>query len=94
MGVKEHTPGQIRYFTYFLIFPKDKDVWVDSIPFVHPLDFELKRMPVILQRPELARDLLNKGEASFIDHNGVRHRIVIEDKPRKRRWGKNQGLAS
>lgn len=91
--VKEHTPGHLRYLTYWLIFPKDKDMWVDQICLVHPLQWELKRMRVVKDHPGIERDLLVKGEASFKDHNGVKHRLVIEEKKRPRLWGKNQGYA-
>lgn len=88
MAIKNHTPGEIRYFTYFLIFPKDKDYWVDSIPFVHPLDYELPRTS-FGKNPIVARQIMQSGETRWVDHNGVTHRIVIEKKQRPRKWGRS-----
>ncbi len=83
-----HTPGKVRYFTYYLIFPGDNDFWVDQSPFVHDLQFELKQT-TFRGAPDIYRDLLTKGEAKWKDHNGVTHRVVIEDVQRPRKWGKN-----
>lgn len=91
--IKERKAGDIHYLTYRLIFPKDKDEWIDQITLVHPLQWELKRMSFIKGRPGLERDLLIKGECSFKDHNGVRHVVKIEQTKRPRHWGKTQGLA-
>jgi hypothetical protein len=86
MRVKNHTPGQIRYFTYYLIFPKDKDVWVDQVPFVHPLSYELKRT-TFGKNPEVARTIMKNGECHWKDHNGVTHRVVVEEEVRAKNWG-------
>lgn len=89
--VKNHTPGRERYFTYYLEFPgKDPDVWVEQVPFVHPIDWELKNRMTINKSvdPSLGRDLLLKGECQWTDANLVRHRIVVENEKRPRRWGK------
>lgn len=86
MAIKNHTPGRIRYFTYSLIFPKDKDVWVDQIAFVHPLTHELKRT-TFGKNPDIARKIMQNGEVHWKDHNGVTHRIVVEETVRPRNWG-------
>ena len=83
---KEWTPGVVRYFTYFLIFPGDNDVWVDQTPFVHDLHFELSRTRWAKDKNKM-NDLLKKGETQWKDHNGVTHRVVIETIERPRRWG-------
>lgn len=85
--VKEHTKGTVRYFTYYLIFPGDEDVWVDQSPFVNELQFELKNTRWRINSPDVYRDLLHRGEATWKDHNGVTHRVVIEAVQRPRRWG-------
>lgn len=87
MGIKEKVFGEVRYFTYYLIFP-DGDIWVDQTPFVHDLQFELKNTR-FAKDPLKARDILIKGETSWKDHNGVGHRIVVESTERPKKWGKN-----
>lgn len=75
----------VRYFTYELHFPKDKDYWVDQVPFVEHLDWVLKnkcKFP-----PQISRALMLKGEAHWKDQNGVTHRIKIDDHIVPRRWG-------
>jgi hypothetical protein len=90
---KDHTPGKIRYFTYYLIFPHgDKDVWCAQIPFVHDLQFELKQT-AWRNDPNKCHDLLKKGETTWVDHNSVRHRIVIEDVKRPKKWGINSSAS-
>lgn len=86
MGVPEKTIGKVRYFTYYLIFPGDKDVWIDQSPFVHDLQFQLKQTRWHNDKNK-CDDLLKKGETSWKDHNGVLHRVVIEDIERPKRWG-------
>jgi hypothetical protein len=92
MGIKNHTPGQIRYFTYYLNFPNElakvigAPQWVDQVPFVHELQFELKKT-TFGKIPGMARDILNKGECHWKDQNGVEHRVVVEDQPREKNWG-------
>jgi len=87
MGIKEKSL-EVRYFTYWLIFPGDKkeDYWVDQVPFIHDLQFELKNSRWA-KDPNKCRDLLMKGETHWKDQNGVEHRVVIEDKERPRKWG-------
>lgn len=87
---KEHTPGTVRYFTYYLEWPDGSEPWIDQVPFVHDLQFELKNtrfMKDPLVPAHVATDLLRKGEAQWKDHNGVVNRIVIEKTKRNRRWG-------
>lgn len=86
MAVKNHTPGQIRYWTYILEFP-DGEQWQKSIPFVHPLDYELKHT-TFGKIPDLARSILSKGEASWKDQNGVGHHVRIDTEAKPVRWGK------
>lgn len=81
-----HTPGIVRYFTYYLIFPHDKEVWVDQLPFVHDLVWEL-RQTFLKDKPELCRELLTKGEIMMKTPDGVTHRLVIEETKRNRVWG-------
>lgn len=88
MEVKDHTPGTIRYFTYYIYFPQDKEEWVDQISFVHPLSWELKHS-AFKDDALKCNDLLKRGETSWRDHNGVMHRIVIETEKRPRKWGKS-----
>ncbi len=83
---KEHTPGQVRYFTYYLIFPGSNEAWVDQSPFVHDLQFELSRTRWSNDRNKM-NDLLKKGETQWKDNNGVTHRVVIETVERPRVWG-------
>jgi len=83
--VKAHTPGTVRYFTYYLSFP-DGETWCDQSPFVHELNFQLKQT-AFRNDPNKCRDLLMKGETKWKDHNGVEHRVVIEDVKRQRVWG-------
>lgn len=89
---KEHTPGKVRYFTYYLIFPNDKDEWCAQVPFVHALDFQLKQT-AWRNDPSKCHDLLSKGETTWLDHNGVRHRVVVEDVIRPKKWGINKHAA-
>lgn len=88
-AVKNHTPGKVRYFTYYLDFP-DGDQWIDQVSFVHPLDFELKQT-VFLKSPKMpghiANDIIRVGESTWLDHNGLRHTIKVESMLRKRKWG-------
>lgn len=85
-SVKEHTPGQVRYFTYYLIWPGEKDYWVDQTPVVHDLQFALSQSRW-RDNPQACNDLIRKGETTWKDHNGVTHRVVLEDKQRPRKWG-------
>lgn len=88
--VQNHTPGSVRYFTYHLEFP-DGDIWRDQIPFVHPIDFELKQTRWPAYEPNIHRDLIAKGEARFTDQNGVKHIIIVEDVKRPKHWGTRSG---
>lgn len=89
MGIKEKT-YDVRYFTYYLIFPGEKDYWVDQTPFIHDLQFQLKNTRWG-NDPIKCRDLLVKGETSWRDSNGVTHRVVVESEKRPRRWGVRRG---
>ena len=57
------------------------------MPFVHDIQFEISNMRRLKHHPGLVRDLMQKGECSWKDQNGIRHRIVIEDHERPRVWG-------
>lgn len=98
MGIANHTPGKVRYFTYYLIFPKSlaqtigHAQWMDQIPFVHDLQHELKKAS-FGKIPGMARDILNKGECHWKDQNGVEHRVVVEEIQREKNWGVKKGLA-
>lgn len=85
-GVKDWTLGEVRYFTYFLIFPGDHDFWVDQQPFVGKLHEQI-RSTRFFKIPGAAEAICKKGEWSQKDHNGVTHRIVVEDFERPRKWG-------
>lgn len=85
MRVRDHTPGEIRYWAYYLHFP-DGNTWVKSIPFVHPLSFELKNTS-FGKIPGIARKILKEGEAHWKDQNGVTHRVVVEQASRPTKWG-------
>jgi hypothetical protein len=85
MAVKDKTPGEIRFFTYWIIFP-DGDEWVDQVPFVHDLQWELKNSCFELE-PVLKHELQKKGDIHWKDHNGITHRVKIESVRRSRRWG-------
>lgn len=93
---KQHTPGTIRYLTYYLEFPRGSeekkradDTWCAQIPFVHDLQFWLKQTRW-KNDMVVTNDLIRKGETKWRDHNGVTHRIIIEDVKRPRRWGINR----
>lgn len=92
MGIKQHTPGTVRYFTYYLIFP-DGETWCDQSPFVHDLQFQLRQTAWRNDQGK-CRDLLVKGETTWSDHNGVKHRVVVEDVKRERVWGSQTKLAN
>ena len=87
--VKEKS-DKVRYFTYYLIWPDGSEPWVDQVPFIHDLQFELKQtrfakdptLPSTIQG-----DLLRSGEARWKDRNGVEHLVRIEETVRNRRWG-------
>lgn len=86
MGIPEKTLGKVRYFTYYLHFPGDKDVWMQQSPFIHDLQFQLKQTR--WRNDAIAcNNLLKKGEHVWKDKNGVTHRVVIEDVERPKRWG-------
>lgn len=86
MGIQVHTPGHVRYFTYYLHFP-DGDTWCNQVPFVHDLFFELRRTAFVKKNPAMARDILVNGECHWKDHNGVEHRVVVENEKREKVWG-------
>lgn len=83
--LKEKTLGQVRYFTYFLRFP-DGEEWVDQIPFVHDLRYELSQ-PVFELHVHMKHDLLTKGETFWRDNNSVEHHVKVETVERPRVWG-------
>lgn len=93
-----HTPGQVRYFTHYLYFPHDNDVWIDQEPFIHDLIFEFKRTQWA-KFPNIIREFLTNGEISYEEvvmvgkHKfKVRHRYVIDDVKREKKWGMNSKL--
>lgn len=89
---KLHTPGQVRFFTYFLIWPGGNDYWVNQTPFVHDLEWELQQSQ-FKHNPDIVRDLLQKGETVFlVEHpeGTVTHRIVIESIKRETIWGMSE----
>jgi hypothetical protein len=89
MGIKQKSP-EVRYWTYYMHFPGEMDdPWIDQTPFIHDLQFELKNT-TFGKDPELARNILLKGECQWKDHNGVTHRVVVDDTIRVRKWGKRQ----
>lgn len=96
MFVKQHTPGKVRYFTYWLEWPDGSQPWVDQVEFVHDLQFELKNTR-FMKDPTLpahvATDLVRKGETRWMDSNGVTHRVVIEETKRNRRWGTSRKIS-
>lgn len=83
--IKNKTLGQIRYFSYFLQFPNGEE-WVESRPFVHELSFELQNT-TFGRVHELYRMMMKTGSCHWKDHNGVTHRVVVEDTPRLKVWG-------
>jgi hypothetical protein len=83
--IKHHTIGQVRYFTYYLEFP-DGERWQDQSPFVGNLGYLIKTTQ-FYKKPEVLRGLMMKGSAHWKDHNGVTHRVIIEDEARPRIWG-------
>lgn len=86
MAVANKTLGKVRYFSYFLHFPGDHDVWVQQSPFIHELQFQLAQTRW-RNDPIACHNLIRKGEHSWKDKNGVLHRVVIEDTERPKRWG-------
>lgn len=82
---KVHTPGEIRYFTYWLTFP-DGETWVDQAPIVHDLVFTIKNS-TFAKNYEASRSLLQKGEYKWKDRAGVEHYVKIENFQRPKRWG-------
>lgn len=83
--IKQHTPGLVRYFTYYLSFP-DGETWCDQSPFVHDLQFQLTQT-AFRNDPAKCRDLIQKGETTWKDHNGVKHTVKIEEQKRDKVWG-------
>lgn len=81
----QYAGGQVRYFTYWLIFPDD-EAWVEQKPFTGRIEEE-----VLYTRwrknPDVCRALSKHGNYSFKDHNGVTHKIVVEEQERPRVWG-------
>jgi hypothetical protein len=91
MGIKNKT-YDTRYFTYYLTFPgEENDPWIDQVPFIHELQFEL-RNTTFGKVPDLARSILLTGECEWKDHNGVKHRVVVEEEARPKNWGKRGSL--
>lgn len=88
--VDHHTPGVVRYFTYYLEWPDGSEPWVDQVPIVHDLQFSLQNSrfnhdPSI--PAHVLHDLARTGEAKWQDNNGVTHRVIVEKTKRNRRWG-------
>lgn len=78
--------GRVRYITYYLIFG-DNDYWVDQRPLVHDIKFEIQNMKAINKDPDKVSKILKDGEVSWKDHNGIWHKIIIEEEQRQRKWG-------
>lgn len=92
MRPKNHTPGQVRYLTYKLHFPKDKDVWTDQIPFAQPIDVFIKNTALYKKNLKACLKLMQTGEGHWKDNNGVTHQIMIEEIERPRVWGIKKAL--
>lgn len=90
MKPKNHIVGKVRYLTYELHFPRDVDVWVQQLPFCQPLDNFIKNTKIYKVRPEVGRDLMQKGAASFIDNNLVTHVLKIEEDEKPTKWGRQK----
>ena len=88
MGIKTKT-YYTRYLTYYLEFPGDRQdqYWVKQIPFIHDIQFEMRNWKGVNADPKAVRDLLRSGETHWRDHNGVTHRLCIEEQARPERWG-------
>lgn len=86
--LKNWTPGQTRYFTYYIIWPGENDYWVDQTPFNGPLDTMLPLTKFNTSITKMS-DLRTKGETSWKDNNGIKHRVVIDEVEIPRKWGKS-----
>lgn len=63
----ENKSPEIRYLTHMIVFPDD-DAFIEQLPFVHDLDFEMANWEKTIfhhtdNAKELLKDLLKKGEA-------------------------------
>jgi len=86
MKTPRHKEYHTRYFTIYVQFP-DGEEWCAQVPFIQDLSFQLKQTK---WNPDICRKLLKHGEAHWKDaHNGVTHRVVVDDVTRPRKWGKN-----
>jgi len=85
MKPKNNTPGQTRYLTLRLYFPKDKDVWCQQMMFAQPLDNFIAGLSL---KPEVKRDLCQKGEASWFGPSGERFRMTIDEQAFENTWGR------
>lgn len=92
---RPHQPGLIRYLSYYLIFPKASgtkdDYWLKQIPFCQDVDSFLRSTTL---SPQIKGDILRAAESYWKDHNGVEHRLVIEEiqRPEVGGWGKSPSL--
>lgn len=91
-GLTSYKPGTIRYLTYWLIWPGERDHWVSQVTFCSPLDVFLRNTK-FHKEPLKAHDLMTKGETKWKDGNGVTHMLRVEETKRNTFWGaekKNQ----
>lgn len=87
MSLIKNKEFKTRYFTYYLYFPGERnDPWVDQVPFIHELEFELTQTRFGID-PSHKRDIMQKGECEWTDQNSVKHRVVVEDVKRPKKWG-------
>lgn len=83
MGI-ENKSSEIRYWTWYMEF-SDGDVLIKQAPFIHELQFELQNT-IFRKNQDACRNLLQKGEHSWIDENKVHHTMRIESAPRETGW--------
>jgi hypothetical protein len=78
---KERKPGEIHTLTWWFIFPNGDQKKVGDMKIVQPLPLAIQNFKFLTGRPECARDLVQKGECSWKDHNGVRNLVQIKLDP-------------
>ena len=76
------------FFTYYLKFPKGEE-WCDQVEFYNShtkdgFEYELNKTNF---PPDIKMKLRHKKQASWKDHNGVEHSVIVETKRRERVWG-------
>jgi hypothetical protein len=84
---RDQTQGETRYCNIYIEFP-DGEVWSDSIYFAGGLAAWITNTRIWKNKPDLARNLMLKGEAHWKQSNGVVEHWKIEEKPCSRKWGK------